>query len=156
MTGGARAAGWVYAAVLIWGCAEVRDAMPVAPLRIKDVPLRCEVAHTQDRRARGYMHRREIPEGTGMLFLFSAPRYLVFHMANTPVPLSIAFVDADGVIRQIEDMQPYDLRTTQSAFAVPSAIEVPQGWFARKGIGIGDRVEGIAEARRLYPPLEDM
>lgn len=99
--------------------------------------VRAEVARTPEQRARGLMYRDELPEGTGMLFVFEdlAPRS--FWMRNTYIPLDIAFLDTDRRIVDIQQMQPLDERFTDSAAPAMFALEVPQGWFARKGIGVG-------------------
>jgi uncharacterized membrane protein (UPF0127 family) len=62
-------------------------------------------------------------------------------MRNTFVPLDIAFMDATGVIVDIQQMQPLDeTRSYVSTFPALYAIEVNQGWFKRHGIEVGDRV----------------
>ena len=68
--------------------------------------LRAELADTPAKRSRGLMFRPPLPEGTGMLFLFPADRRGGFWMRDTVAPLSIAFIDAGGVIREIQDMEP--------------------------------------------------
>lgn len=101
--------------------------------------VRAEVARTDQERARGLMERESLPEGTGMLFIFPdvAPRS--FWMQNTYIPLDIAFMDAEGVIVDIQPMEPLDETFTESAAPAMFALEVPQGWFAGQGIGVGDR-----------------
>ncbi len=89
-------------------------------------------------RARGLMGVESLPSDTGMLFIFpdTAPR--TFWMRNTPLPLSIAFLDDDKVILNIADMAPFDEQTLHaSAGPARYAIEVPQGWFAANGITAG-------------------
>jgi uncharacterized membrane protein (UPF0127 family) len=78
------------------------------------------------------------------LFLFDAHLKISFFMKDTYVPLSIAFVDARGRIVNIEDMRPQDESTHWSKGMALYAIEMRQGWFAAKGIGAGDVVEGLA------------
>jgi len=80
-----------------------------------------------------------------MLFVFEAPQPLAFYMKNTYIPLSIAFVDAQGRIVNIEDMRPLDETTHWSRGVAQYAIEMRQGWFAAKGIGGGDVVEALPE-----------
>jgi uncharacterized membrane protein (UPF0127 family) len=62
-------------------------------------------------------------------------------MKNTETPLSIAFIAADGSIRQIEDMEPRSLASVPSRRNVLYALEVNQGWFGRNGIIPGDKVD---------------
>jgi uncharacterized membrane protein (UPF0127 family) len=59
-------------------------------------------------------------------------------MRNTPLPLSIAFIAANGKIVDIKDMKPFSEELTTPAADHLYALEVPQGYFASKGIKIGD------------------
>ncbi|MBO5137462.1 MAG: DUF192 domain-containing protein [Spirochaetaceae bacterium] len=105
------------------------------------VSLQVEVADTEEARARGYMERDIIPEGTGMLFVFPKSQILSFWMKNTPHPLSIAYIDSRGTIFNIYHMTPYSESTWSSTDFAQYALEVPQGWFEKNGIKIGDRIE---------------
>ena len=84
------------------------------------------------------MHRKEIPDGTGMIFIFKRDEKLRFWMKDTPHALSIAFIDSAGRIREIYDMQPFSLDVIASTYSVRYALEVAQGYFERAGIGAGD------------------
>ena len=86
--------------------------------------------------------RASLPSNRGMLFVYAEPDILTFWMKNTHIPLSIAFIAADGLIVSIQKMNPFPL-TTVYASPVPAlyALEVNQGWFDEKGIGVGDVVE---------------
>ena len=99
-----------------------------------------EIARTDAERARGLMEREELPEGRGMLFVFSDVAIRSFWMQNTYIPLDIAFMDSEGVIVDIQPMEPLDETFTSSAAPAMFALEVPQGWFAGKGIAVGQRV----------------
>jgi uncharacterized membrane protein (UPF0127 family) len=99
-----------------------------------------EKAETNTERARGLMYRRSLDEGKGMLFIFEEDEILSFWMKNTFIPLSIAFIAADGRIVEIHDMEPEDLSTVRSGRPCRYALEVPQGWFRRAGIVPGDVV----------------
>ena len=89
------------------------------------------------------MEREKIPDGTGMLFVFDRDQILSFWMKNTPHPLSIAYIDSRGKIRNIYDMTPFSLASVVSTVSVRYALEVPQGWFEKVGVKVGDIVEGI-------------
>jgi uncharacterized membrane protein (UPF0127 family) len=69
-------------------------------------------------------------------------------MKNTYIPLSVAFIAADGRILNIEDMTPQTEDVHPSTGAALYALEMERGWFARKGIAAGDKVEGIARIPR--------
>ena len=104
------------------------------------VPLTVELAKTDAERSRGLMHRKRLPDGEGMLFIFERDETLSFWMKNTLIPLSIAFIASDGRIIDIKDMRPRDLNSVKSSRSVRYALEVPQGWFSRVGVRTGDRV----------------
>lgn len=105
-----------------------------------DITVAAELAVTDEQRQRGFMERRSIPDGTGMLFVFENDQILHFWMKNTPHPLSIAYIDRDGTIRDIFDMTPFSLASIASTVSVRYALEVPQGWFAKAGVRAGDVV----------------
>lgn len=106
-----------------------------------DPQLKVEVARTGQERATGLMGRQSLAEDTGMLFVFETPTRGGFWMKDTLIPLSIAFVDPEGVIIDIQDMEPGSLESHYPAKPYVYAIEVNQGYFSRNGIAIGDRVE---------------
>jgi len=104
------------------------------------IPLVAELAISDEERAMGLMHRPSLPDGEGMLFVFDRDQRLSFWMKNTIIPLSIAFITSDGRITEIRDMRPLDLTPVVSIRSVRYALEVPQGWFYRVGVGPGDVV----------------
>ena len=105
------------------------------------IAITAEIARSQAQRNQGLMHRKELKDGNGMIFVFERDEALSFWMKNTLVPLSIAFIARDGRILEIHDMQPESLNTVQSSRSVRYALEVPQGWFDRVGIAPGDRFD---------------
>lgn len=101
------------------------------------------IADTQDQRARGLMYRTELPADAGMLFVFESDHSGGFWMKNTRIPLSIAYIGADGRILRIMDMRPCvadPCRIYDPGVAYRSALEVGQGWFRETGITNGWRV----------------
>ena len=103
-----------------------------------DIPIDVEPAVTAQEQQHGFMHRKEIPDGTGMIFVFKRDQKLRFWMKDTPHPLSIAFIDSAGRIREIYDMTPFSLDVIVSTYSVRYALEVAQGYFERAGINAGD------------------
>ena len=101
------------------------------------VRVEAEIAANVDERAEGLMWRKAVPEGSGMIFVYPRDERMSFWMKNTLVPLSIAFIDSRGVLREILDMEPQDLTPVKSAGYRRFALEVPQGWFAKNGIEAG-------------------
>lgn len=101
-----------------------------------------QVAATHDQRMTGLMHRKEMPQHEGMLFVFEQPAQQCFWMKNTLLPLAVAFVEDDGTIANIEEMQPQTLDSHCSAKPVRYVLEMNKGWFAKKGIQAGFRLAG--------------
>ena len=104
------------------------------------IPVKAEVAEKEEERNHGFMERKNIPDGTGMLFIFDREQILSFWMKNTPHPLSIAYIDSRGKIRNIYDMTPFSLTPIKSTSSVRYALEVPQGWYKENNINPGDIV----------------
>ena len=102
--------------------------------------VKAEIASTAEDRAQGLMHRKNLPDGEGMLFIFETDQILSFWMKNTYVPLSIAYITLDGRIVDIKDLYPHDETRVLSSRSARYALEVPQGWFFKAGIREGDIV----------------
>ena len=79
------------------------------------IQITLEIAKTDKDRAKGFMERENIPDGTGMLFVFDEEQRLRFWMKNTPSPLSIAYIDKAGVIKEIHDLTPFSKEAVASA-----------------------------------------
>jgi hypothetical protein len=109
--------------------------------------IQVEVASNAAAREQGLMNRRSLALNTGMLFDFERPAEKVcMWMKNTLIPLSVAFMDNNGVILNIEDMQPQteDNHCSAPNKSVRYALEMDLGWFAQKHIGPGDRISKTA------------
>lgn len=110
-------------------------------LELGESLLEVEIANTQEERARGLMFRENLPEGSGMLFVFEKPGVLSFWMKNTLIPLSVAFFDEDQKLLNIEDMYPFQNEAlphaAKSVASARYALEVPQGWFSKQKIAPG-------------------
>jgi uncharacterized membrane protein (UPF0127 family) len=107
-----------------------------------------EVAADHASRATGLMFRRSLAPNHGMLFVFQDKSPQCFWMRNTLIPLSIAFVDDDGRIVNIEDMAPMTENSHCSKEPVRFALEMEQGWFQRRGVSAGDWLGG----REVFKP----
>lgn len=119
--------------------------LPVKDIKIvrqdgTEFTVKAEIAEKPEDRNHGFMGRKTIPDGTGMLFVFEKDQILSFWMKNTPHPLSIAYIDSKGKIRNIFDMTPYSIASIVSTVSVRYALEVPQGWYKKNGITEGDTV----------------
>jgi len=107
-----------------------------------------QVAQTPDQRMTGLMFRQEMPQHEGMLFVFDYPTQQCFWMKNTLLPLSVAFVSDDGTIANIEEMAPQTLDSHCSTKPVKYVLEMNKGWFSKKGIKPGAKLEGAPFAAR--------
>ena len=120
------------------------------------VPVGVEIADMDAERQTGLMGRTILPEDTGMLFVFEGEQTLSFWMRDTLIPLSIAYIDAQGRIVDIQDMQPLDDVPPHYVSAEPAryALEVNQGFFEERGVMVGDTVElpGQGEEGGVSPP----
>jgi hypothetical protein len=123
-----------------------QQPLPEITLSIKGHKLTAEVAANDNSRTVGLMHRRMMPESRGMLFVFTHTQPQSFWMMNTHIPLSIAFIDEQGVIVNIDDMKPLTTDPHPSAKPAKYALEMNQGWFGKRGIKAGVRVDGLKEA----------
>lgn len=124
------------------------DDLPTLPMSINGHRLVAEMATTVDARTVGLMRRFSLKPDHGMLFVFDAPQPLTFWMKNTFVPLSIAFIGADGRILNIDDMAPQTETGHSSDGLALYALEMKKGWFAERGIVAGTAVGGLDKAPR--------
>jgi uncharacterized membrane protein (UPF0127 family) len=105
--------------------------------------IRAELAADNETRMRGLMHRKGLAPNQGMLFVFDESVRHCMWMKNTLIPLSVAFIAADGEIVNIADMKPHDETTHCATRSVPYALEMDRGWFASRGIKAGTRITGL-------------
>jgi uncharacterized membrane protein (UPF0127 family) len=105
--------------------------------------IRAEVADRDASRAMGLMHRTALAPNSGMLFVFEQTAVHCMWMKNTPLPLSVAFIDERGAIVNIADMQPHTEVSHCAARPARFALEMAQGWFAERGIRAGTRLRGL-------------
>ena len=120
----------------------VPQDLPAITLNAGMHNIRAAVAQTSDELTTGLMYRRQMAQHEGMLFVYGEPEKRCFWMKNTVLPLSIAFLADDGTVVNIEDMQPQTLDSHCSAKPVRYALEMNQGWFAKRGIKAGSKIGG--------------
>lgn len=116
--------------------------LPTVDLRAGMHTVKAELAVTPEQQMTGMMFRKEMNGNEGMLFVNDERSLRCFWMKNTLVPLTIAFVADDGTIVNLADMQPLDERSHCSKAPVRFALEMPQGWFEKRGIKAGFRLSG--------------
>jgi uncharacterized membrane protein (UPF0127 family) len=114
-----------------------------------------EIADTEPARELGLMFRSGMPTNHGMLFDFGGDTSSAFWMQNTILPLSIAFIKADGTIIAVKDMQPLDTSAVGPSESYRYALEVNQGFFLANGIALGDRVTLPGALSAVIPGMPD-
>ena len=117
--------------------------MPLAELGAGMYRIEAEVAHTAQARQVGLMMRKTMAPQRGMVFVFEHDATHCMWMKNTFLPLSVAFVDAQGKVINIEDMQPHTTDNHCAAGQARFALEMNLGWFAERGIKAGDTLRGF-------------
>jgi uncharacterized membrane protein (UPF0127 family) len=130
------------------GAEQQASSLRTIPLTLGNHKIVAEVAETDEQRMRGLMYRFSLRPDQGMIFVFAQPQQLGFWMKNTFVPLSIAFIDSQGRILNIEDMAPQTEATHPSRGLALYALEMRKGWFRDHGLQAGDRVEGLPPASK--------
>ena len=105
--------------------------------------ITAEVAATPQSRTLGLMMRERLAPNHGMAFVFEDKSQHCFWMRNTLIPLSIAFIEDDGTIVSIADMAPKSDASTCPPRAVRYALEMEQGWFAKRGVSAGSKISGL-------------
>jgi uncharacterized membrane protein (UPF0127 family) len=123
--------------------------LPVVKLTLGSFELDSEIASSERQMAMGMMFRKEMAENEGMLFVFPFPHKASFYMRNTYLPLSCAYIDADGVILEIHDMKPLEEKPiTAATDQIQYVLETTQGWFDRHQITIGTTVQAEGASLR--------
>jgi len=113
-------------------------------IQVRNTNIRVEVATEPDELSAGLMGRKNLLDGEGMLFVFDRPQKMYFWMKGTAIPLSIAYIDPSGKIQEIYDLFPFDQESTVSKSEdLLYALEVPQGWFTKNNIIIGDVISNL-------------
>lgn len=137
------------AALALSSCSLMAIAeMPLIELSAGFHRIEAEVAADAQNRQVGLMNRKTMPTQRGMLFVFTEKNTHCMWMRNTFIPLSVAFLDEDGVIINIEDMQPQTESNHCAKVPARFALEMNLGWFAQRAIKPGSKLNGIAKAPR--------
>lgn len=127
----------------LWSAGCAAESSATLPLSIGKQVFQVEVATTPRERERGLMARKQLAANGGMLFKFEQAAPHCFWMHNTPLPLSIAFIDEQGRIASLADMQPQTDTLHCATTPVRYALEVAQGQFKQRGITAGAQVDGL-------------
>jgi len=127
--------------------AENAQKFPVISLNAGMHLIKAEVASTEAQREQGLMFREHLGPNEGMVFLFHAPAGVCMWMKNTPLPLSVAFIDRDGRIVNIETMKPQSLDSHCAKQPVYYALEMQEGWFKQRNIKAGSVISGLPQPK---------
>ena len=144
------------------GCGKKPEAAPpevyksVAdffPIKVGDRTVQMQLAVFPLEMQHGLMGRRDLGTDQGMIFLYESPTRMSFYMRNTPTPLDIGFFSADGQLREVFQMYPFDERTVNSRSAsLQFALEMNQGWYKANDVKSGAQLDlkAIATALMRY------
>lgn len=125
-----------------------QESMPTLELTAGFYRIEAEVAATDQNRQIGLMRRKVMEPQHGMLFVFAQPNTYCMWMRNTLIPLSVAFLDDQGKIINIEDMQPQTEDNHCARKPARYALEMNIGWFSQRGLKAGTQLHGIDKAPR--------
>jgi uncharacterized protein len=134
---------------------QAQPRLQTTKLYLGTAELDAELCLDDTSRMTGMMYRTNFPPTDGMLFVFPQASRLSFWMKNTPLPLSAAYINTEGVIEDIVDLHPFD---TNSAYSsgnrVQYVLEVTNGWFKANGVSTGAVVRTEAgDLRQLLPKV---
>lgn len=135
----------IFSASTAW--AQPGQKFPTISLTTGMHVIKAEVVATETERQQGLMFRESMAQNEGMIFLFGAPAGVCMWMKNTLIPLSVAFIDDDGKIVNIENMKPQSLESHCSKKPVRYALEMNEGWFKQKNIKPGSTIDGLPQRR---------
>jgi uncharacterized membrane protein (UPF0127 family) len=119
-----------------------------AQIQLGQETLTVEIADTLETVATGLMHRKELPEGQGMLFIYPKLQIIHMWMKNTLIPLSVGFFDKERVLINVGEMEPHKGRAESSKMAL-YALELPKGWFARHKIAPGVKFSFLDQSDQI-------
>jgi uncharacterized protein len=137
---------WIAICALFSAQTASAQTLPISKMYIGMYAISAEVAATQASRQTGLMYRTYMPNNQGMLFVFERHATHCFWMRNTLVPLTIAFLDDDGSIVNMIDMEPRSETNHCPVRPVRFALEMTQGWFQTRHIQVGQKIRGLPES----------
>lgn len=112
--------------------------LPTVKVWVGPEEMVAEIARQQLQIATGMMYRTNMAENEAMIFVFPYPDRKSFYMRHCTIPLSAAYIQPDGTIAEIVDLQPGEETPVEShSTNLQYVLEVPQGWFQRHNIHPG-------------------
>ena len=119
---------------------------PLIHLKVSGYTLSAEVAYKKESRIRGLAYRNFMKKNSGMLFVFPEASIHSMWMVNTYIPLSVAFLDKNGMILNIIDMSPHTRTRNSATSKAKYALEMNLGWFSSRSIKAGEKITGLEKA----------
>ncbi len=128
--------------LLLWdGTTEFqKDELVIVNSMGEEIYVKVELASDDTQHSKGLSGRGSLCDDHGMLFIFEDDITSGFWMKDTSIPLSIAFISENGTIIDIQDMEPYSLKSHSPGVPYRYALEVNQGFFLENGVDVGDIV----------------
>ena len=136
------------AAFVLLSSVQYACAADTLKLMVKGITVPVEVAADNASREKGLMFRKHLPENSGMLFVMDRSDAVCMWMKNTLIPLSVAFIDKDGFIINIEEMKPLTLDIHCSKAKAFSALEMNESWFEKNHVKPGDKISRLPQLRQ--------
>lgn len=121
-----------------------QPALPIVELKLGEATVRAEIARSQQEQQVGLMHVTRLGDNDGMIFIKNPPSEVAFWMRNTLIPLTIAYVNKDGIIRELHDMKPRDETSVPSqSNDIAFVLEMNKHWFKMNGVRVGDQITPV-------------
>ena len=121
-----------------WPPTNAQPKLQTLKLYVGPETVAAELALTEVQVGTGMMFRKEMAENDGMLFVFARPHRTAFYMKNTTVPLTAAYIDSEGMILELHDLQPLNETPVEAGTdKVQYVLEMKQGWFKRHNVSTG-------------------
>ncbi|MEK9650296.1 MAG: DUF192 domain-containing protein [Gammaproteobacteria bacterium] len=106
----------------------------------QEVSLNVEIANNFTKRRAGLMERYDLPENSGMLFIWYEEDIRCMWMKNTFLPLDLVFLDKNSTILSKHSLVPESEESICSNSPARFAIETNAGWFKKQGIKVGSKI----------------
>ena len=123
-----------------------QTGLPKISLKAGSQTIKADIAATDETRQKGLMFRTKMAANEGMLFVFTQIGYHAMWMRNTPINLSVAYIDESGKIVSIHEMTAFDETSHQSAGPTRYALEMNAMWFTKNKVKVGDIIRGLEKA----------
>jgi uncharacterized membrane protein (UPF0127 family) len=122
----------------VWPPTNAQPKLATIKLFVGPETVETELALTPVQVGTGMMFRKQMAENEGMLFVFARPHRPAFYMKNTIVPLTVAYIDSEGTIVELHDLQPLNETAVEAGSdSIQFVLEMKQGWFQRHNVGPG-------------------